>query len=87
MQLIAPLLPHYLCVPAAPGYSAQPRPGLGPYFKFEHFDVSLEPETSAVDTPDTEDSVGLGVIEDNMLDSVIVEQDEPRVEDTTDIAF
>lgn len=87
MQLIAPLLPHYLCVPAAPGYSAQPRPGLGPYFKFEHFDVSLEPETSAADTPDPEDSAGLGVIEDNMVDSVIVEQDEPRVEDTTDIAF
>ena len=49
--------------------------------------MSLEPETSAVDTPDTEDSAGLGVIEDNMVDSVIVEQDEPRVEDTTDIAF
>ena len=92
MQLIAPLLPHYLCVPAAtqppsPGYGAQPRPGLGPYFKFEHFDVSLEPETSAVDTPETGDSVGQGVIEDNMVDSVIVEEDGPRVEDTTDIAF
>ena len=49
--------------------------------------MSLEPETSAADTPDSEDSAGLGVIEDNMVDSVIVEQDEPMVEDTTDIAF
>lgn len=40
-----------------------------------------------MDTPETGDSVGQGVIEDNMVDSVIVEQDGPRVEDTTDIAF